>query len=144
PGWLTRFDPLIHVHWPPLYFQRSLRNPQAPVESRPLPPNSQTFPLASVQAAYARAPGMLPAAAVPWVPYVPGSLIRFGPLIHVHRSPLYFQRSLKNPYVPVESIPQPPKSQKSPVVSVQVAAPSRAPGVLSGAAVPWVPYVPAW
>ena len=67
-------DPLIHVHSPVpgLYFQRSLSpaKPLAvPTESYPYPPKSQKFPDVSVQpAARYRAPGALPAAAVPDVP----------------------------------------------------------------------------
>ena len=62
-------DPPIHVHWPPLYFHRSFKSPDAPVESIPYPPKSHRFPDASVQdKGEVRAPGVLSGLAAPIVP----------------------------------------------------------------------------
>src|SRR5579864_1765780 len=111
------------------------------------PPKSQRFSDISIQlTAPARAPGTLPGADVPCVPYMPGWLMRFEPLTHVHCPllMLYFHRSFRSPPAPAESKPPPPKSQRFPDVSVQVTALSRAPGTLAGAGVPCVPYVPGW
>ena len=64
------FDPPIQIHWPPLYFHKSLRYPEFPAESSPDPPNSQRFPLASIQPmAPRRPPGTLFGAPVPRAPY---------------------------------------------------------------------------
>src|SRR5579859_3655 len=131
-------DPLIHVHSPSLYFHKSLSFPTVPVESSPWPPKSQTFPDASIQiVGDCRPPGTLFGSAKPWVPYVPGWLITFDPPIHVHSAPLYFHKSLRYPYDDAESPkPYPPKSQRSPVASIQLTAPTRPPGTLVEPAVP--------
>src|SRR5579864_153829 len=106
PGWLMRFDPLIHVHCPllMLYFHRSFISPLAPVAKlKKDPPKSQRSPDGSVQlTARCRAPGTLPGADVPCVPYMPGWLMRFDPLIHVHCPllMLYFHRSFISPLAP--------------------------------------------
>src|SRR5580700_3436248 len=108
------FGPLIQAHSPleVLYSHRSFSSAPAlvPAESRPDPPKSQKFPEASVQPeALLRPPGTLAWAAVPFVPYVPFWLSRFGPPAHDH-SPLivlYFHRSFRNPSAGTESKPVP-------------------------------------
>src|SRR5438552_16223699 len=68
-----------------------------------------------------------------------------APLIQVQLVPSNFQRSFRPPRLPEESYPRlPPKSHRFPLLSVQEIAPTRAPGTLEGAAVPCVPYMPAW
>ena len=59
------------------------------------------------------------------------------PPIHVHCMVvgLNSHRSFSAPKFPLASLPSPPKSQKLPLPSVQVAAPSRPPGMLLGAGV---------
>jgi hypothetical protein len=42
----------------------------------------------------------------------------------------------------VESLPNPPKSQRFPLLSIHETALLRAPGMLEGAGVPFVPYTP--
>jgi hypothetical protein len=49
PAWFELFDPLIQVHWPALYFHRSLKKVSDMAEPGPIPPKSQKFPEASVQ-----------------------------------------------------------------------------------------------
>lgn len=52
--------------------QSSSRIPHVPVESSPAPPKSRRFPAASIHGApLLRAPGTLPGAGIPCVPYVP-------------------------------------------------------------------------
>ncbi len=87
------------------------------------PPKSQKSPEESVQVTEPnRALGILAVAAMPSVPYVAGCPSRSDPPIQVHSPALYFQRSLSEPSLPAESRPVPPKSQRFPNVSVQVAA----------------------
>jgi hypothetical protein len=62
--------------------------------------------------------------------------------VHCCVEGLNSQRSLSSPKFPLASAPSPPKSQKLPLLSVQVAALSRPPGVLPGEGVPNVPYTP--
>ena len=66
------------------------------------------------------------------------------PLIQAHSlvEGLNFHRSLRYPKFPLASTPWPPKSQKSPLLSVQFEAPHRIPGMLAAAGVPNVPYTP--
>ena len=68
------------------------------------------------------------------------------PPIHVHSCVEGWNshRSFSSPKFPLASTPSPPKSQKLPLLSVQVAALSRAPGMLPAAAAPNVPYTPGW
>src|ERR1700733_4444414 len=132
------FEPLIQVHSPALNLHRSLRQ-QPPAK----PPKSHMFPAASDQpTALSRAPGTFPGAAVPSVPYVPDASTWSDPLTHVHWPPLYSHKSLRSFAPPIESSPSPPKSQKLPDLSVQLTAFCLAPGMLPGAAVPCVPYIP--
>src|SRR5437899_8391550 len=88
---------------------------------------------------------MFPAAGVPKVPYTPCCLGVLLPPIQVHSrvEGLSSQRSLKSA-VPLEVTPVPPKSQKLPLISVQLAAEARLPGVFPVAGVPNVPYTPVW
>src|SRR5207302_6539663 len=71
PASPSRFDPLCQVHQPVLglYSHRSFSSPALPVESKPIPPKSQTLPLASIQLTDPfRDPGILAGSAIPWVP----------------------------------------------------------------------------
>jgi hypothetical protein len=54
----------------------------------------------------------------------------------------YFQKSLSQPLELLESNPKPPKSQRLPLWSAQVAALARAPGLFVVAGVPTAPYTP--
>src|ERR1039458_2038644 len=116
-------SPATHVHSPLLNFHRSLRTSTLPVESMPVPPNSQRFPAESLhELASTRAPGVFAEPGMPFVPYMPGGrprtnpgvVDRFDPDIQVHWPLLYLHRSLRLPRAPVESMPRPPKSQKLP------------------------------
>ena len=64
------------------------------------------------------------------------------PPIHVHclLVGLNSQRSFSAPKFSLASNPSPPKSRKLPLLSVQVAALSRPPGMLPAEGVPNVPY----
>src|ERR1700678_1622149 len=145
PAASTPSKPLIQVQVLALglYSQRSLRrsSPLAPVESKPLPPNSHKLPVASTQeSAEKRAPGVLPAEAVPLVPYTPNALIESEPLtqVQVRALGLNFHRSLK--YAALSWLgPDPPKSQRLPAASVHDVAQLRAPGKLLADCVPCVP-----
>jgi len=53
-----------------------------------------------------------------------------------------FQRSPRVPGVPLASMPQPPYSQRCPLLSVQVIAPWRPPGAFALAGVPRLAYTP--
>ena len=104
-------------------------------------------PLLSVQLeADSRLPGMFPAANTPNVPYTPGWPTVLLPPIHAHSfvEGLYCQRSLRPASLPSASTPKPPKSQKLPLLSVQLAATMRLPGMFPAANVPNVPYSPDW
>src|SRR3979411_2887914 len=125
------------------YSQRSPSEP-FPVASKPCPPKSQRFPWVSLHAAQSqRAPGTLVEAATPCVPKFPGVLVApLDPLIHVHclATGSNFHRSLK-PFVPLVN---PPNIQKLPLLSTQATDAWRPGGTFPAAAVPCVPYVPAW
>ncbi len=142
PGALTEDGitllPPIHAHSAVegLNSQRSFNSPETPALSNPEPPNSHKFPLLSVHAAAElRPPGMFPAAGVPTVPYTPGwphtgaLLVQEGsallPPIHAHWlvDVLYSHRSFRSPNAPLPSMPDPPNSQKLPLLSVHVDAP---------------------
>ncbi len=98
PFWLIKLEPDIQIHSPLLYFQRSFSAPWFPTESGPIPPNSQKFPDESVQLiAVCRAPGVFPAAGVPFVPYSPDWRFPENPDIQVHWPLLYSHRSLSKP-----------------------------------------------
>ena len=99
-----------------------------------LPPKSHRLPLLSDQlAAASRAPGTLLLAATPCVPYTPfpsDVLPVLLPLIHVHILVvgLNSQRSLRKPFGALPPGPHfPPKSQKLPLLSIQLTAPNRPP-----------------
>src|ERR1019366_9023444 len=59
PGWVAVSGPLAQVHWlvEGLNSQRSFSLAAVPAEPNPMPPNSQRFPLPSIQlTTFARAP----------------------------------------------------------------------------------------
>ena len=121
PSWLAELLPPIQVHSfeEGLYFHRSL---SAPAESHP--PKSQRLPLLSLQfTAMVRLPGMFPAAGVPSVPYTPDWLAKLLPPIQVHSlvETVNFHRSLRSPFVPAESKPLPPNTQRLPLLSLHIA-----------------------
>ena len=68
------------------------------------------------------------------------------PPIHAHSfvEGLYSQMSLRLPLLLLASKPEPPKSQKLPLLSVQLEANSRLPGMFPAANTPNVPYTPGW
>ena len=84
---------------------------------------------------------MLPALGVPMVPYTPAWLAVLLPPIHVQRPVLglNLQRSFSVPPFPLVSKPIPPKSQRLPLLSVQVAGETRLPGMFPADGVPNVP-----
>src|SRR5580658_6514027 len=148
PGWLGVLEPATQVQWPEVKDQRSLRKLNCCPSGEWNPPKSQRVPEESPQpVALSRAPGTLVAAGMPWAPKLPGWPARFEPPIHVQVGfcpGVNFQRSLRSPEVLAESKPSPPKSQRLPSGPSQETAAALAPGVLSGAAEPSVPYVPGW
>src|ERR1700676_3469829 len=78
-----------------------------------------------------------------WPPAPPaGTGTVLLPPIHVHWlvDGVNFHRSLRKPVFPLASRPAPPKSQKLPLLSVQLTAEKREPGVLPAAGTPNVPY----
>src|SRR5579863_2003302 len=97
----------------------------------PKPPNSQRSPTLSVHATeLLRPPGILPVVA----------LTLLDPLTQVHWPvpALKRHRSFKK----MRNPPLPPNSHRSPALSIQDAEALRAPGTLTAAAMPWVPYTP--
>jgi hypothetical protein len=78
------------------------------------------------------------------VPYMSGWLTLWLPPIHAHWfvEGLNSQRSLRTPSPPLASKPMPPKSQRWPLMSVQLEALERLPGIFPPAGVPNVSYKP--
>src|SRR5258708_23922355 len=88
---------------------------------------------------------MCPGGGVPNVPDTPRPVAPLSvlfPPIHAHWlvEGSYSQRSLREPYLPTESAPSPPKSQRLPLLSVQLTADERFPGMFFAAGLPNVPY----
>src|ERR1039458_4258289 len=108
-----------------------------------MPPNSQWFPLASVQLnAICLAPGTFAVEPTPSVPYTPGWARELPPLIQSHSLlvGLNSHKSFRTPAPLVaESWPYPPKSQRLPLPSIQLTASSLPQGTLAALAVPCVP-----
>ena len=128
-------SPPIHVHsfFAGLNTQRSLREFQFELASKPWPPKSQRFPLPSLQLKdRRRLPRMLAAAGTPRVPYHAGLVaIRLQviravqvllPPIHAHlaRGRIELPKVMRIPSIPVASSPCPPKSPKLLLVSFQI------------------------
>src|ERR1035438_571353 len=115
-----------------------------------MPPMSQCRSLLSVQLiAFIRLPGLLTGeeGLNPIVGgYSPVWLMVLLPPIHTHTFVvgLNSQRSLRKPKLPSASLPEPPKSQRLPLRSVQLEAPLRAPGQFPADGIPSVPYTPNW
>ena len=113
----------------------------------PKPPKSQRLPLLPVQlTAESRDPGMFPAAGVPNAVLTPGVLgLLVTVQVHSFVERLNIQRSLRTPSIltTVPTLPAwPPKSQKLPLLSVQLTVSSRPPGMFPAAGTPNVPYTP--
>src|SRR6266404_3506059 len=156
-------EPFHQIHWPVLrsYSHTSLRKPVGCVVLAPYPkpPNRNRLPLSGLThpAEPQRAPGTLVAASfrvaleIACVPYTPFWLATLFPEIHAQKPVFgsYFHRSLRiepicpvPPLVPLESRPNPPKSQIAPVKSTHSTPVWRPPGRFPAAAVPCVPYAP--